>query len=164
MPDDASPPQPVAPSQPEGVPAQPHPCLRSYAKLRDRIFSALAKPRRGWPLNFAQAMARGVLRVLDVPIRWVMHFADAVIGDRGYFAVGTLDADLQINIARSQLVAEEQRRITQRVAVMAPYLHWAAQQQNGAAISAPVLTPPHNNSFNCTALPMGGDSASVNCY
>jgi hypothetical protein len=43
-------------------------------------------------MNFAQAIARGVLRVLDVPIRWVMHFADAVIGDRGYFAVGTLAA------------------------------------------------------------------------
>jgi hypothetical protein len=41
-------------------------------------------------LNVAQAIARGVLQVLDVPIRWAMHFADAVIGDRGYFAVGTL--------------------------------------------------------------------------
>jgi hypothetical protein len=91
----------------------------------------------------------------------------AAMMDRG--EMSKEDADLQISIARSQLVAEEQRRLTQRAAAVAPYLqilqnNWAARQQNGTAIAAPVLTPPHNNSFNCTALPTGGGSASINCY
>lgn len=96
MPDDPSS-QPIAPSSlgelPRGTIAQqpppdthPHPCERAYANLRVHVFDALTRIRPKW----LASVARVVLLILDAPVRWVMHFADAVISNKGYVPVGSV--------------------------------------------------------------------------
>lgn len=66
---------------PAETPSRHHsdPCQHAYAKYRARLFAAVTNP----------AM-RVVLLILDVPARWLMNLSDTVIGNRGYFTVGSV--------------------------------------------------------------------------
>jgi uncharacterized protein YjbI with pentapeptide repeats len=66
------------------------PCQHAYANVRARIFDALTQPRRSRLSKGAQSSARAALLFLDVPARWLMNLSDTVIGNRGYFTVGSV--------------------------------------------------------------------------
>jgi hypothetical protein len=50
---------------------------------------ALTKPR-GPILSKLQAVAYVAVMLIDLPLRWIVDFCDAAIGNRGYVALGSL--------------------------------------------------------------------------
>jgi hypothetical protein len=60
--------------------------------LRARILVALTRPKRSRLSSGIQSTARTIFLLLDVPARWLMDAGDALIGNRGYFAVGSIIA------------------------------------------------------------------------
>jgi hypothetical protein len=67
--------------QEPGLPPHGHiilPCQHAYTELRERM---VTRPR--------SAAAKALFLVFDVPVRWLMDMIDTVIGNRGYFVIGS---------------------------------------------------------------------------
>ncbi len=68
----------------------PHPCQRAYGIFRSYILNTLSKPKRSRLFDSIQRTVMAGFLILDAPTRWLMDLCDAVIGNRGYLAVGTV--------------------------------------------------------------------------
>jgi hypothetical protein len=70
----------------------PHPCQRAYGNFRRRILETLAHPPRNRIISGLQRIARAGFLILDAPTRWLMDLFDAISGNRGYLAIGSVVA------------------------------------------------------------------------
>jgi hypothetical protein len=68
----------------------PYPCQRAYGNFRKHILKLLTQPRQSRLSNCLQRTARAGFLILDMPARWLMNLFDAVVGNRGYLAVGSV--------------------------------------------------------------------------
>src|ERR1700761_3903521 len=68
----------------------PYPCQRAYVNFRRHILKFLTQPRRRRLFNGLQRTALSGFLILDMPARWLMDLFDAVSGNRGYLAVGSV--------------------------------------------------------------------------
>lgn len=68
----------------------PHPCQHAYTNLRASVLAALTRPKQSGLSRGIQWTARAIFLILDVPIRWLTDLGDTIIGNRGYFAVGSV--------------------------------------------------------------------------
>jgi hypothetical protein len=77
-----------APVRPHERP--PHPCQHAYTNLRARILFALTRPKQNRLTGGVQSIERAAFLVLDLPARWLMDVGDTIVGNRGYFAIGSV--------------------------------------------------------------------------
>jgi hypothetical protein len=89
-PDRQEQPAPVDQRSPVPHERHPHPSQRAYGNFRSRFLETLTKPRRSRIFSGLQHIARSGFLILDMPARWLMDLCDAVSGNRGYLAVGSV--------------------------------------------------------------------------
>jgi uncharacterized protein YjbI with pentapeptide repeats len=78
-------------SEPQASPLErrSHPCQHAYTSLRARILVNLSRPKPPRLSNRIQLIAWASFLVLDMPARWLMDVGDTLVGNRGYFAIGS---------------------------------------------------------------------------
>jgi hypothetical protein len=70
----------------------PHPCQHAYTNFRARILATLTRSKSTWLSSHIQSTKLAIFLVLDVPARWLMDMGDMLVGNRGYFAIGSVVA------------------------------------------------------------------------